>query len=89
MRLVENIYIYKLRIRSMKYYQIAIIIVAIVIIIVGIIIFQHNFTSQQIISKVVFPTQQQISSTLGPDWNVTGLFEENYKIGRASCRERV
>lgn len=78
MRLVENIYIYKLRIRSMKYYQIAIIIVAIVIIIVGIIIFQHNFTSQQIISKVVFPTQQQISSTLGPDWNVTGLFEENY-----------
>ncbi|WP_338598319.1 hypothetical protein V6M85_07100 [Sulfolobus tengchongensis] len=64
----------------MKLYQIVIAVVAVALIIAGIVILLHNsnFTQQVNVSKVVFPTQSQISSTLGKGWNITGLYEENY-----------
>ncbi|AAK42923.1 hypothetical protein SULI_03175 [Saccharolobus solfataricus] len=63
----------------MKWYQILIIVVAVILVISGIVILVHNTSQQQInVTKVVFPTQAQISSILGNGWNITGLFEENY-----------
>ncbi|MEM0131818.1 MAG: hypothetical protein QXE55_06505 [Saccharolobus sp.] len=62
-------------------YKIIIIVVAIAVILIigGLILFEHAIMpSQTVISKVVFPTQDQLSSVLGNNWNITELYEENY-----------
>ncbi len=61
-------------------YQIIIAIIAVVLIVVGIIFLERDLliNQQTNVSRVVFPTQDQITSTLGTGWNVTGILEENF-----------